>query len=40
MRNIYVYTHKHTHIYMNYPLIFEDDIVHKILIPAFFFVIF
>ena len=32
-----VHTHTHTHTHMNYPLIFEDDIVDEILIPAFFF---
>ena len=32
-----VHTHTHTHTHMNYPLIFEDDIVDEILIPTFFF---
>ena len=35
-----LYTHTHTHIYMNYPFIFEGDLVDKISVSAFFFVIF
>ena len=34
---VHTHTHTHTHTHMNYPLIFEDDIVDEILIPAFFF---
>ena len=34
---MYIYVYIHTHKYMNYPLIFEGDLVDKILILAFFF---
>ena len=35
-RCVYIF-YIHTHKYMNYPLIFEGDLVDKILILAFFF---
>ena len=35
-RCVYIF-YIHTHKYMNYPLIFESDLVDKILILAFFF---
>ena len=36
-RWVYIYVYIHTHKYMSYPLIFEGDLVDKILILAFFF---
>ena len=35
-RWVYIYVYIHTHKYMSYPLIFEGDLVDKILILAFF----